>query len=382
MNHLTNLFLVIVVTIYSLIRGKATKVSLNSKKIIIMQNAKLGDMICSTPVFRAIKKHIPNAYVVVMGDKINKEVLLGNPDVDEYIIFEKNFFKLLKIIRPFSFDFGCVLTPDIYSFALLYLSGVKAITLPEIKNGFSPWETRAYKIMRKNGILISHFMGSYAPREYLRLLEPIGIFTDDTKKYLAFSAEADKKTAIFLKREGISSESDFIVGIFPSVGNRIKKWSEENFAKVADYAYKKYQAKIILIGGPNDKEEIEKTASFLNENTQAVKASGIFNIDELKALISKIGLFVSVDTGPIYIAEAFDVSTIDIIGPVDEREQPPVGSKHKIVYLKNREEAAIHILNARMYDYAEARRQVDEITTDMVFKEIDELMQKTKNIDI
>lgn len=380
MNYITNLFLVVAIGVYSLVRGKATKTPPNIKKIIVIQNAKLGDMVCSTPVFRAIKNHIPNAYIVVMGDKINKELLRGNSDVDEYIIFEKKFFKLLKKIRLFGFDFGCVLTPDSYSFALLFLGGVKAITLPEIKNGFSPWETKTYKIMRKSGIPISHFMGSYAPREYLRLLEPIGIFTDNTKKHLAFSAEADKKTAVFLKKEGISSEFDFVVGISPSSGNKIKKWSEENFAKVADYLYKKYQAKIIIIGGPNDKEDAERMVSFLNKDTRFINAFGVFNIDELKALISKIGLFISVDTGPIYIAEAFGVPTIDIIGPVDEREQPPVGTKRKIVYLRDRKEAAIHILNARMYDYAEAKRQIDEITTDMVFKEIDDIMSDIRNI--
>lgn len=378
MDRLTNLFLIIVVTIYSFVRGRATKVFPNSKKIIVIQNAKLGDMVCSTPVLRAIKRRIPDAYVVVVGDEINKKVLQGNSDVDEYIIFEKKFFKLLKTIRSFSFDFGCVLTPDSDSFALLFLGGVKAIALPEIKSGFSPWETKTYKMMRKNGIPIYHFMGSYAPREYLRLLEPIGIFTDDTKKHLAFSSEADKKTSVFLKKEGISSESDFVVGIFPSAGNKIKKWKEENFAKVAEYLYEKYQAKIIFIGGPNDKEEVKKVVSFLDKNIQFVSASGAFNIDELKALMSKISLFISVDTGPIYIAESFDVPTIDIIGPVDEREQPPMGPRRKIVYLKDRKEAAIHILNARIYNYTEAKRQIDGITTDMVFKEIDELMREIK----
>ena len=118
--------------------------------------------------------------------------------------------------------------------------------------------------------------------------------------------------------------------------------------------------------------------SFLNKDTQFVNSSGIFNIDELKALISKINLFISVDTGPIYIAEAFGVPTVDIIGPVDEREQPPVGPRHRIAYIKDRKEAAIHILNARMYDYAEAKRQIDGITTDMVFKEIDAIMSEIR----
>ena len=36
-----------------------------------------------------------------------------------------------------------------------------------------------------------------------------------------------------------------------------------------------------------------------------------------------VHLFISVDTGPIYIAEAFNVPTVDIVGPVDENVQPP-----------------------------------------------------------
>jgi len=45
-----------------------------------------------------------------------------------------------------------------------------------------------------------------------------------------------------------------------------------------------------------------------------------------------MSLYVSADTGPIYIAEAFNVPTIDITGPVNENEQPPQGEKHKIVF--------------------------------------------------
>ena len=68
-------------------------------------------------------------------------------------------------------------------------------------------------------------------------------------------------------------------------------------------------------------------AEFLNPETQFVNTDGLFSLDELKALIQRLSLFISVDTGPIYIAEAFDVPTIDIIGPMDENEQPPRGEK-------------------------------------------------------
>jgi len=45
-------------------------------------------------------------------------------------------------------------------------------------------ETKSYKILRKLVLSRSHRIGSYAGREYLKLLEPIDIFTEDTKKYL------------------------------------------------------------------------------------------------------------------------------------------------------------------------------------------------------
>ena len=79
------------------------------------------------------------------------------------------------------------------------------------------------------------------------------------------------------------------------------------------------------------------------------------------------------DTGPIYIAEAYGAPTIDIVGPMDDNEQPPRGEKNKIVKLEERKQPAIHIMNSSDYDYKEARRQIDGITVDMVIEKLEEL---------
>ena len=83
------------------------KVPKNAKRIVVVHNAKLGDMVCATPVFRAIRKHIPDAHLIVIGDS-KQNLLSGNLDIDEYIVFEKRFFKLLRTLYV-QFDFGCVL---------------------------------------------------------------------------------------------------------------------------------------------------------------------------------------------------------------------------------------------------------------------------------
>jgi len=357
-----------------IIGGKASKLVSELKKILIIQNAKLGDMVCTTPMFRAVKEKYPRSKLFVMGNALNRELLKGNPDINGYIVCENNFgFEdFRRSIRGEKFDFACVTAPGFAALAALYLAEVPLISVPVIRNGFSPYETKPYKILRNFVVTKPHRMGSYAPREYLRLLEPIGIFTEDTKKYLYYSQEAEKTILDFFAKNHIAPEKDFIVGITPSAGNKIKEWGRNKFAKLADYIFDKYRAEIIIIGGPND-IEVDEMISFISKDTKFINTRGLFSVEELKALISKLNLFISVDTGPIYIAEAFDVPTIDIIGPIDGNEQPPIGKLHKIV-VAERQKPELYVMNARIYNEKEARRQIEAISVEMVINKFKELI--------
>jgi len=357
-----------------IIGGKASKLVSELKKILIIQNAKLGDMVCTTPMFRAVKEKYPRSKLFVMGNALNRELLKGNPDINGYIVCENNFgFEdFRRSIRGEKFDFACVTAPGFAALAALYLAKVPLISAPVIRNGFSPYETKPYKILRNFVVTKPHCMGSYAPREYLRLLEPIGIFTEDTKKYLYYSQEAEKTILDFFAKNHIAPEKDFIVGITPSAGNKIKEWGRNKFAKLADYIFDKYRAEIIIIGGPND-IEVDEMISFISKDTKFINTHGLFSVEELKALISKLNLFISVDTGPIYIAEAFDVPTIDIIGPIDGNEQPPIGKLHKIV-VAERQKPELYVMNARIYNEKEARRQIEAISVEMVINKFKELI--------
>jgi len=375
------IIILIICWIKFLFRGKADRKLNNLGKFLIFQRAKLGDMVCTTPMFRAVKIKYPNSKLFVMGSKVNRELLAGNPDIDEYRVYKNNFFEIIKNIKKEKIDFACVASPNSVGLAMFYLAGIPLICAPVIKNGWSPYQTWTYKLLCKLVVTKSHYMGHYASREYLKLLEPIGIFTEDTKKHLFLSEGAKNKINKFFEENNINPDADFIIGISPSAGNKIKLWAGDKFAKLADYIYQKYKAKIIITAGSNEKRETEEMLRFLDENTKVINTTGLFNIDELKALISKLSLFISVDTGPIYLAEAFAIPTIDIIGPMDEREQPPIGPLHRIIKVPDRI-PALHIMNARVYDEKEARRQIEEITVEMVIKEFNDLMDELKKYAI
>jgi len=357
--------------------GKANKKISVPKSVIIMQGAKLGDMIVTTSMFRAVKREYPHCKVTVVGNATNKIILADNPDVDDYIVWENDINTMIKIFKKGNYDFGCTTGPGFDSLAVLYLSGIKCIAAPFITNGWSPYETKSYKIIRHFVIKKEHKMRHYVPREYLRLLEPIGIFTDDTTKHIFWSKEAEAKITEFISR--IGKEYSLLIGILPGAGNKIKQWPASRFSEVADYLIEKYNAYILILGSESERKEIDEMIAFVKNKKRQTECSG-FSLDEKKALISKLDMTVSVDTGPIFIAEASGVPTIDIAGSIHPNEMAPNDGKFHLI-VKSEGEPQIWTMNARMYDYKEARRQIENITVPMVTEKIDELVDKLKNKD-
>lgn len=361
-------------------RGFAKSDVKNPKKVLVVQMAKLGDMVCTTPMFRAIKDKYPDCHVTVIGNGVNEMILKDNPDVDEYIVFE-GAKSLRNKLRGKNFDFACITSPHLLILCILFISRIRSIATPTVLGGYSPLQTLPYSIASQLVIRKNHHMRQYAPREYLRLLEPLDIYTDDTKKYLSFSDEAARHAEDFLNENGVGEE-DFLVCISPSAGNKIKEWPSERFAKVIDYIYNKYGYKILIIGSGNDADKVSETLSLLSKDIKVISALSKLNIDELKAVMSRVNLFLSVDTGPIYIAEAFDVPTIDITGPVDENVQPPTGKFHKLVLPRYRKSPEVFIMNAKKYNRAEALKQLDSIDVKMVTDTVDDLITEIKNENV
>lgn len=362
------------VQLYAVFRGKATTIRLPPRKFLIVQLAKLGDIVCATPVPAAIKSAYPTCRVTVISTRLNQAVLEHNPHVDEYVVYNHNFFSLVRQIRAARYDGACLLIPNFIGLLFLYLGKIPAITAPRVSDGWSPYQTFYYRSLLARVITMPHRMGHYAPGEYLRLLEPWSILSTDTAKHLGFSVVAKNSVNQKFKAEKIVP-GELLVGISPSAGNKIKCWEPRNFGAVANYLSSHYGATIVIIGAKNDQVEVAALLASIASDVKIVNTTGQFSIDELKAAIAKLQLFISVDSGPVYIAEAFGVPTIDIVGPMDEREQPPQGEQNRIVKIE-RKAPQLHIMNARVYDAVEARRQIESITPEMVCREIDFLQTR------
>lgn len=373
-DRLQIIFILLACYLQALFFGKANKKPQKISKILIIQTGKLGDMVCITPMFNAIKQKYPQSELWIMGNKINQELLSGHPLINHYITFDFKPIENLKILKQNNFSFAVSVFPDFNALATMILANIKYIAVPKIIDGFCPQNTKSYQLLSKFVLTKPDSIKEYAPRFYLKLLEPIDIFTDDTKKYLTYSNPANQKITKYLQDKKINLNQDFLICLAPSVGNKMKLWPADRFANVINYIYNNYQTKIILIGHGNDKEQIDSLIDKLNSRVNFINTYNLFNLDELKALISKMNLFISVDTGTIYLAEAFAIPTIDLVGALDENCQPPNGPLNKIVK-GPREKPATCILNVRVVDIEQVRKQVLDMTDEMLIEKFEELVK-------
>lgn len=300
-------------------------------KILIMANAKIGDMTRISSVFREIKKKYPESYLSVLMLLKVKPIIENNPYIDKIILEDEARFKgffgafnLIKEIAAGKYDFSFSLTPTLLNnVAPLWARVPQRATFI---SKYSPRSTRFSFIFSNRKKEFRRDTPAF--RQYLGLLEFLGIYNPDEKIEVFVSDRAKEKATDFLQKNNIS-ENDFLVGISVSSGNPIKDWDLEKFALLSNRLINELKAKIIFVGSNYDKNIIQKTIEMMK--CGAINAAGEFALNEVSGLIQKFKMFISVDTGPLYIANALGVPVVDIIGPFNIIEQLDLRDKCEIV---------------------------------------------------
>lgn len=288
--------------------------------LVIPQLTRIGDIICATPIFRAIKKQYPDSFLAVLVSNKAVGILKNNSRIDELIIFEEHSFKeLIHKTRKLNFDWSLNLSATSIGSVLTFL-GMISDRIKTVRRNCPKSEFLTDWLNNYTFVYEDH---TYLPKHHLKLLNPMHINGPEDIKEVFVSATGEQKAAEFFARNNIKS-NDFVVGVSISAGNKIKEWGDDNFRKLTDNLYEKYGAKVIIIGSAGDDSRVEK---FLRGSNKPMFKATDFSLEELPSLIKLLKLYIAVDTGPIYIAHALGVPLIDIIGPVDPREQPPSDAK-------------------------------------------------------
>lgn len=302
-------------------------------RILVIQTAKIGDVICSTPLFREIKQYYPSAHLSVLVSPSTKELLECNPYVNQIIPIESRYykglmgkFKLAHLICEGNYNIAICLNPNIpFTFAVFF--GLVPKRLSVMPN-FAGVTFRLASIFYT--FLEEHTSGRLITETYVRLLKGMGIESNYIAKEVYKSLGSDEKVQHILR----SNTNAPLVGIAVSSGNKLKELGPERLVKLIHLLCESVSAHVVLIGSQQDK----RTASVILAATQSrysiTDTTGCITLKELPALIEKLSLFIGVDTGITYMADALAIPIIHLAGPIDTSEQRPVGERVRVIQSK------------------------------------------------
>lgn len=315
-----------------LIRKKKIKRLIEEGKlnILIFQTPRIGDMVCTTPVFREIKKKYPLSKIIVLGDKNTLGVLYNNPHIDQifsysrssFLSFLKSWLRFRKVDSTHSLNFFPSIFPSVLPF---WLNIQNRISTTTNKQGVA---IKILDLFINKKLLYKK--GEYAPSHHLKLLVFLGINSPNPKREIFISTESYQKVDNYLKELKIG-EGRPVVGISISCDKKFREWPKRKFVEVVNLLQEKYKSFILFIGGENDKIDIEEVQAKIFDIKNSSNLGGFFSIKDLPALLKRLNVFISVDTGPLYMADAVGVPVIDIAGPSDTNTQSPQGNKYVIL---------------------------------------------------
>jgi ADP-heptose:LPS heptosyltransferase len=348
--------------------------------LVIPIMTRVGDLVCATAAFRAIKLTYPNAHLSVLVGKKVIDLIRSSERIDEIINLNDIPFKgfwgrgrFFRYIFSKHFDAVVSLTNNpfnnlvaLYSFAPLRIKTVVS------------FRSRAERVTDWfNNRPLEYKTGEFLQDHYIRLLSLLNIpFTPPVKEVFVTNT-GEKRADEFLREHGLAQAS-LIIGMSMSAGHTTKEWPREYFAELVTGLVETKGARVIFIDSPSNRPRIEEMLKAVSAKVRSsVTIATTFTLAELPSIIKRFHMFISVDTGPIYIAHALKVPVIDIIGPVHPHDQPPEDERSVQVAPPKEFPPVFFVLGSpKPGSFEKARKAVYACTVAMVMVAFDELCRR------
>ncbi|MCK4859697.1 MAG: glycosyltransferase family 9 protein, partial [Candidatus Omnitrophica bacterium] len=312
-------------------------------KILLIRTDRFGEFILNIPAFRVVREEFPDSHIAVMVQPYAREIIEGNPDVNEIITYNSNkqkgiwqSLKLICFLREKKFDLVIIFNPSKKFNIITFFAGIPK------RVGYN----------RKWGFLLTHkiedkkYLGEKHEVEYnLDLVQAAGCKLQATSKekrtilypisYILYPIQISlkKEDEEFIERqltENDVSKDESLLAIHPFTSNPKKQWAIENFVELAHKISQWKKTKVVIIGGKDERELSRKY--FVNINV--IDWTGELSLRQTAVLLKRCKLLISCDSGPVHLAAAVETPAAVIfrsgISGVGAKRWGPWGKGHII----------------------------------------------------
>jgi heptosyltransferase II len=292
------------------------------QRILIAEIAGIGDVVCSTAVFKAVREHYPQAHIALMVDTVVFALAKQDANLDEVIPFAysaqrglKGRFNLMRVMG--GYDTLICLIPSAAQLSAACWAGLprRLSVLPDV--GATSYQWLAPLMTHT----LSHQSNTPFVATQLRLLEPLGIQEQDLTRHLYVQESSRDRVHALLNRPATRW-----VGIAIGSGQGIKAIQQTVLMTLVRLLLQQDGIGIVLIGGVKE-ATLAIRLTHATPSARLVNAAGHIGLADLPALIEQLTVFVGVDSGVSYIADTLSIPMVYLPGPANPKDQGPIKAK-------------------------------------------------------
>jgi ADP-heptose:LPS heptosyltransferase len=294
------------------------------RRVCVVRFGGMGDILLATPAVRALSRHFGTTEIDFIVGKGMADALTGIPYIRRVITFNKdgkdaragNFVRFLGELRKERYDLFLNLHPSAKTVAMALASGAPRVLTFRKDRRKQPDTGRV----------------RHAIDDFTKELAPLGIGpVTDRRMDFFVPAEAHEKVAVLLASEGIGPGDPLLVAN-PAATRDINRWPPDRFAALFDRLAAELPAlRLVLSGGPKDKDLAAEVLGGLKPGTRVVDLAGRVSVKELGALLARADVVVTGDTGPLHIASAVGAPLVCLSGAADPDRTGPTAPRDLVV---------------------------------------------------
>lgn len=275
------------------------------RRILVILVAHVGDTVLATPLTRALRAAYPEALIDMLVSPLGAEAARHDPCISKVIIYEKidwrrdrdKLMRVIGLLQHRRYDMAIATSYGSLGPMMAWFTGAKYRVGFDLYNGS---KLLTHVVPFPTGLI-------HEAEKQLKLLKPLDITPNDSS--ISFTVGKDEIASLHQKVK-ISHDRP-IVAICPLSTHTHKNWTISGWSATIKQLSK--LAYCYLIGSP--KELLEITQINTCSGNSAVITAGSLTLGESAALLKESDLFITVDTGPLHIVQAFETPVLALFGP-------------------------------------------------------------------
>jgi ADP-heptose:LPS heptosyltransferase len=156
------------------------------------------------------------------------------------------------------------------------------------------------------------------------MVEALGGAAPSGRPCLPVEREARDRVGAWLARQGVAPGA-VRIGIHPGASAQNKQWPPECYGEVGrQLLAADPRVHLILTGAPRERELAGRIAAELGGTARVTDAAGAVGIEDLPALVARLDLLLSADTGVAHVAYATRTPSVTLFWRSDPAISGPI----------------------------------------------------------